>query len=203
LNPDPPKKRITKQTLQTLAGASEQEVTDLLHWYDTYFDPEMESTEDLEPIEPTCDLIASFSDTPDPGVEVEMHLTEEQLITALGFDDGVPTLFNKIRHIAGLTPWSPDWEKHLAENPNQFEPLRLQWHQLAGVHAALRRILTTDDQPPHVCGILFADDVGIGKTIQSVALVAFIAGLSLRHSRGLSLPPIARESLFYTHYQHR
>ncbi|KAH6908973.1 hypothetical protein BKA70DRAFT_1479770 [Coprinopsis sp. MPI-PUGE-AT-0042] len=193
----PPKRRITKQALQTLAGATEQEVTDLLHWYDTYFDPEMESTEELEPIEPAFDLVASFCDSPDPGVEVEAHKSEEQLIAALGFDDGVPPLFNKIRHITGLTPWDPEWEQHLAEHPNQFEPLRLQWHQLAGVHASLRRILTTDDlPPPHICGILFADDVGIGKTIQSVSLLAFIASVSLRHSRGLTMPQIARERKF-------
>ncbi|KAH6886631.1 hypothetical protein BKA70DRAFT_1464552 [Coprinopsis sp. MPI-PUGE-AT-0042] len=108
----------TKQALQTLAGATEQEVTDLLHWYDTYyFDPEMESTEELEPIEPAFDLVASFCDSPDPGVEVEAHKSEEQLIAALGFDDVFPPLFNKIRHITGLTPWDPEWEQHLAEHP--------------------------------------------------------------------------------------
>jgi hypothetical protein len=94
----------------------------------------------------------------DPGVEIESSLPPDVLAMNLGFTRGLPLLFNTYRHDMGLTPWADPraFEDNKIEGDAAFTPVSLRWHQLAGVHSVLRRILSKEPSPGRL-GFLIAD----------------------------------------------
>lgn len=80
-----------------------------------------------------------------------------------------------------------------------MERLYLHWHQLCGVHAVVRINFTETPAPNRCCGVLIADDVGLGKTFQAAATIAFLSELymrqMLRRSKSVPLPPIIGKSV--------
>jgi TATA-binding protein-associated factor len=127
----------------------------------------------------------------DPGVEVEWNMPPNALSQNLGFRSHRPLLFNKFRHKSGVTPW---------DHPNIFErsnvdlvPIKLHWHQLAGTHAILRRFLSPESSfAPS--GILIADEVGLGKTLQALAVIAWLTECVGRQAASTQIPPILGKS---------
>ena len=163
--------------------------------YDEYFGPDQSLMEELEDEEPAQGVVFGEPiEGADPGVEVEATMPSDQLAANLGFQEGhTPFLFNSVRHTAGISAWSPEFEEACRSSCDSIEPFSLQWHQLAGVHAAIRKVFSPTPDVNHCSGILFADDVGLGKTIQSATIMAFLSEVSILQQRELAVPPIARE----------
>ena len=188
------RKKVTKENLAK--SATPEEVIQLLETYDDYFGRYSNADDELENVEePQGVRLGETVEGADPGVHVEAKMSVGQLSTRLGFgDNNMPLMFNTYRHLGGFSGWSKDFELALAQNSDSIEKFSLQWHQLCGVHAALRMILTREPDPRHCTGVLFADDVGLGKTIQAAAIIAVLAGICIQQERNLALPPIFRES---------
>jgi len=109
----------------------------------------------------------------------------------------IPILFNTHRHVGGVTPWDDSTafqDVDRLKTDKEFTPNALRWHQLAGVHAILRRFMS--EEPSHARpGILIADEVGLGKTLQSLATIAWLTECAGRQSNegGSPLPPFLSE----------
>ncbi|RXW12447.1 hypothetical protein EST38_g13407 [Candolleomyces aberdarensis] len=191
----PTKRKVTKEKLAQ--SATPEEVTRLLEMYDQYFGHPSTVEEELDAEEPQGVAFGQPEEGADPGVEVEAKMTISQLASRLGLGTGVmPFLFNTVRHSGGLTAWTKEFEDACRLKDKILEKFSLQWHQLCGVHAALRMILTPTPQPNHCTGVLFADDVGLGKTIQTSAIMAILSDVCVLQQRKLALPPVARELPF-------
>jgi SNF2 family DNA or RNA helicase len=117
-----------------------------------------------------------------------------ELCERLHFEGGVPFLFNNLRDAAGENAWSSEFEDLIATGSDSLEPFSLLHHQLVGVHAILRRVLSPTPSVARA-GVLLADDVGIGKTVQSAAVIAFLSELPVKIERSLGVPPLLRASI--------
>jgi TATA-binding protein-associated factor len=127
------------------------------------------------------------------GMEGEARLSPRALAKALGFVDKLPYQFNNTRHMTGLNPWD---QPESFQAPTQLNPLKLHWHQLAGVHSMARNIFTSE-ATQSMRGILVADEVGLGKTALSVAFIAFVNQVKVIQDRNQKLPAVIRESFFH------
>lgn len=178
--------------------ATEEDVTDILHFYHEYFD---QSTE-LEEEAPISDALPNNQELNDCGgdfgMEEESKMTSVSLALALGYRTGVPPSFNIVRDRSGLTPWDdpkPFSSVNLDALPDNLTRLLLHWHQLAGNHSILRSVLSKVPEPFRTPGVLVADEVGLGKTAQAVAVISFfIQGIFLQQTKR-KLPKIMREFL--------
>ncbi|KAJ2932836.1 hypothetical protein H1R20_g4265, partial [Candolleomyces eurysporus] len=175
------KRKVTTESLSKLA--TPEEVSQLLEMYDQFFGAESDSNEELDAEEHQFVSFGEPVQGADPGVEIEAKMSASDLAANLGFQNGMPFLFNTKRLSSGGTAWSQEFEDACNSKPDALEPFSLQWHQLAGVHAALRKVLSPTSNPHHCTGILFADDVGLGKTIQASAIMASLSGLSVHISK--------------------
>jgi hypothetical protein len=177
--------------LQSLA--SREDVADIITLYDECFNSSSGDSSQLEGQVATVPFkFGLCSDGADPGTEVEATMSPAVLSRNLGFSNNIPILFNTHKHNGGITPWDDSaafQNEDLLKTDKAFTPIELRWHQLAGVHAILRRMLSPE--PSHVSpGILIADEVGLGKTLQSLAIVAWLTESAGRTSRNSTLPPI-------------
>jgi TATA-binding protein-associated factor len=181
--------KVTTQDLQTLA--STEDVTSLGHLYDAFFSTPTIDEVTVEDRSPRLSIaFAEPVDGADVGVEVEAGMTEKQIIASLGFVfKDLPFLFNKRRHGGGLNFWDHDLKK---DDP-ELSPFRLHPHQLAGVHATIRKVTLTKPLAGHCTGVLLADSVGLGKSLQAITTAAFFIDVCTRQVKNLSLPPIIRE----------
>ncbi|KAF8057085.1 P-loop containing nucleoside triphosphate hydrolase protein, partial [Lyophyllum atratum] len=193
------KPTVDAKMLKSLA--SEEDVADIISLYNDFF--KNRSLEDSVPIheqQPTIDIgFAECKDgSPDPGVEVEYNMSPEALSRALGFVNGLPFLFNTHRHTGGLSSWDPA-DAHLFDASKvasnlEMEAITLHWHQLCGAHSMTRVNFTEKPAPGRCCGVLVADDVGLGKTFQQAVMIAVLTQLAMRRmlpaaNRG-PLPPV-------------
>ncbi|RXW15947.1 hypothetical protein EST38_g9910 [Candolleomyces aberdarensis] len=189
------RKKVTKENLAR--SATPEEVARLLETYDVYFASSSSGAEELEIEESQGLFFGEPVEGADPGVQIEAAMTTAQLATRLGLgSDNMPFLFNNVRHSGGYSAWTKEFEDACRSKSDSLEKFSLQWHQLCGVHAALRMILTPAPQPTHCAGVLFADDVGLGKTIQTSAIMAILSDVCVLQQRNLALPPIARDLPF-------
>ena len=156
--------------------ATEEDVTDVLNLYHEYFDQD-EEDEDEPPISDALPEKQKLNDCGgDFGMEEEAKMTPASLALSLGYRTGVPPSFNIVRHRLGLSPWdNPDSFSYtdIDALPDYLTKLRLHWHQLAGNHSVVRSILSPVPDTSRVLGILIADEVGLGKTAQAIAVMAF------------------------------
>jgi SNF2 family DNA or RNA helicase len=174
-------------------SASESDILLIYGEYDSWFGSQNDDSDDLMLEEPVIPVFSSKGATPDSGIEAERHMSYSALSTCLDFEDGVPFLFNDLRDNAGEHAWSPEFAELHAARSSSLEPFHLLHHQLVGVHAILRRFLSSKPIADGTLGVLLADDVGIGKTIQSAAVIAFLAEIPVKIKRGLAIPPFLRE----------
>jgi TATA-binding protein-associated factor len=185
--------------------AKQEDVDDIINLYADYFDTE--PTAGWEPIIDTQPKISIPFGVPaddsavDPGVEMESNMKPEALCHNLGFKNGLPILFNRYRHVDGLIPWDPKFQ-HLFTDPTKrspdLKPIALHWHQMAGVHAIVRNLFSAQPSANHIPGVLLADEVGLGKTFQAGALIAFLSDLAFRQQKNMPLPPIIGKHEFLT-----
>ncbi|KAL0575320.1 hypothetical protein V5O48_006649 [Marasmius crinis-equi] len=168
--------------------ASEDDIAELSNLFDEYFNHAPSDEPPLQP-RPDPELLAALREDGAIGMEVEATMSPEQLGRALGYRNGLPFQFNEQRHANGMTVW---------DHPEAFKsadisPLRLFWHQLAGLHSIIRNCTTPRDaKKPSTPGMLIADEVGLGKTALCLMVIAFVNQvLLLRKSKNnLPMPPI-------------
>ena len=164
--------------------ASKEDVSDVIALYTDFFNcPQSSNSISLINQCPTLQL--SFGESPDTtglGIGVESTLSSQTLASNLGFPNGLPLTFNSHRHQGGLTPWdNPElFEPDQVTENTQMEPITLHWHQLAGVHSIVRMLFTEKPVPGRCCGVLVADEVGLGKTFQAATAMAFFSDLAIR-----------------------
>ncbi|KAG5634213.1 hypothetical protein H0H81_002857 [Sphagnurus paluster] len=188
--------------------ATEEDVSDLVNLYRTYFDTNEPG--DYLPLDDQHLSIAARLVAPDGtdlGVESESLMTPQELAASLCFDMGLPFLllfiFNKYRHCDGYSNWDKKFEHLFEEKDGKINkdlvPISLHWHQLCGVQAIIRMNFSPQASKRVCPGVLIADDVGLGKTFQAAALIAFLCKPMTRHdlaptlespATNMYLPPI-------------
>lgn len=188
--------KVNSQALSSLA--TQTDVTDIIALYHEFFSINQDGEAASQVYEPQLpNNFATTDNGVDPGVEFESTMEPNLLATSLGFPRGLPLLFNTFRHKGGLSPWThPDVFKPPHQDP-MLEPLKLFWHQLAGVHAIIRMNFHPNLSSSRFNGTLIADEVGLGKTFQAATVVVFLTDLVLRQSLGHPLPPIISSSSLY------
>ena len=130
-------------------------------------------------------------------MEEEAKMTPASLAISLGYRTGIPPSFNIVRDRSGSSPWdNPDSFSYtnIDALPDNLTKLRLHWHQLAGNHSILRSILSQVPDTSRVLGILIADEVGLGKTAQAIAVVVFFMQAVFLQQTNRKLPRILRTS---------
>ncbi|KAJ4463203.1 P-loop containing nucleoside triphosphate hydrolase protein [Lentinula lateritia] len=182
--------------------ATAGDLRDLTDIYQQYFQPP-EDDDDRRPlIDQTVHLSFNFRDVQqgDLGMEVESDMSPEMLATSLGFlRQALPHQFNTLRAMNGITPWDKATQFETeADNHQNLLPLSLHWHQLAGIHSIARSVFTKTAVPDHCTGVLVADEVGLGKTAQSLSFIAFLnqAIMIQKHKQPSKLPPILKTFKF-------
>lgn len=172
--------------------ASEADVDYLVRLYQDLIDAPEEDSPPLQ-VGPQLDgLFAALEGGGSLGVEPEMAMSPDQLADELGFTNQLPFLFNQHRHKTGFVVWNMPT---LFENPDSNSdilPLRLHWHQLAGLHAILRLCFSSEPGKILNPGALIADDVGLGKTGMAISTIAFLAHIKNLKSVNHSLPKVIR-----------
>ena len=112
----------------------------------------------------------------DPGVEVEMGMSPDELAKELGFPDQLAFLFNKYRHAKGFSPWNnPSLFSEENCTNSDIQPLCLHYHQLAALHAIVRKVFSEEAEDDMCTGVLLADGVGLGKTAVATSLMCFLS----------------------------
>ncbi|KAF9444080.1 hypothetical protein P691DRAFT_678274 [Macrolepiota fuliginosa MF-IS2] len=184
--------KVSAKALQSMA--SEEDANDLLMVYQEYFETGVD--EDDEP--PITDILPEHRELMDKGgdfgMEAEKNLSFDKLALRLGFKTGLPPLFNTLRHrSSGISPWE-DENLFNANVPHpDLIPMALHWHQLAGTHSMVRSLFTAAKDGAHTTGVLIADEVGLGKTAQSVTVIGFLNQVIWLQREGRKLPPVVAE----------
>ncbi|KAG6871948.1 hypothetical protein C0995_014639 [Termitomyces sp. Mi166 len=191
-----PKGKSKVSTLALKSLASAEDVSDIAALYHDYF--ELPCPDDDE---------AGLPDIPreqkslndcggDFGVEVESSMKAVQLAISLGFTGGLPPVFVSYRHRTGANIWD---DSHLFDNADAdlkqglLSRFSLHWHQLAGVHSMVRTVFTKEPGLSDSLGMLIGDEVGLGKTAQSVALIAFFNLVISAQKNKRTLPRVIRK----------
>jgi TATA-binding protein-associated factor len=175
--------------------ATEEDLAQLMHIYMEYFSPI--DDDDTHALSTELTLSFGLTDTSggDLGMEVESKMEPGILADRLGFlKQHLPHQFNQYRHHSS-TPWDNPDLFNAFPVPDCLQPLRLHWHQLAGVHSIIRNTFTKVTSPDHCTGTLICDEVGLGKTALAITTMAFLSQCALLQAEGGDLPPILGEYL--------
>ena len=113
-------------------------------------------------------------DGEDMGVTAHQKQTYEELSTLLGFPEGRPPLFSKFRSKdSTINSWDdPVESSKWTQGGDDLQPLALKWHQLCGVASMVDKMFVQDGGV--ATNVLLADDVGLGKSAQIMAFIAFL-----------------------------
>lgn len=176
----------------------------MLNLYHEYFEQDLEEEEE-QPISDDLPEKQKLNDCGgDFGMEEEATMSAVSLALALGYRTGRPPSFNTILDRSGLTPWdnSSRFSKlNVDALPDNFKKLTLHWHQLAGNHSIVRSILSKDPNSSCVHGMLVADEVGLGKTAQAIAVIAFfMQAIFLQQSKRKYPPVLGKSTLTSLHH---
>lgn len=134
----------------------------------------------------------------DLGVEEEITMDMTTLATDLGFDNGLPFLFNRSRHSMDLNTWDSPLSfdiKDASFDQDYVTPLSLHWHQVAGIHSILRHVFSPEPDVDHCCGMLVADEVGLGKTAMAIGIISSVSHFIWLQEHKSPLPPILRKCI--------
>jgi hypothetical protein len=105
------------------------------------------------------------------GVEEWQEKTEDELWEMLGLLEKRLPMFNERVDMHSLhDPWDAEGKRWFEdpENQAQIMPLAPHWHQLVGIYKMLNHAFR--GKP-----ILLMDEVGLGKTLQVVSVIAVLA----------------------------
>ncbi|KAG2738555.1 hypothetical protein P692DRAFT_201730973 [Suillus brevipes Sb2] len=130
----------------------------------TFCDPDAETADSVPEFNPDGEDPWDFEWS--EGVEEFQNMSEEDLWTILGIPEQRLPFFNALQDPYGNhDPWTDKGEEWLK---GSGEPLLLRWHQLVGVAKMVQNAFSGTP-------ILLMDEVGLGKTIQIIALIAILA----------------------------
>lgn len=187
---------VKASKFKLLAGTSEvQEVIGLL---EQIFAEDAEVPEFCTPS--TIAFGVPDSDGKDPGVGPESTMSYSQLCSNLGLNDrGNLAIFNEYQHSSKESPWTPDGQKIFAafeklgdayDDGDEFSPSRSHFHQVAGMHSALRQMFGAQKTTQSAMGLLIADAPGLGKTRMSASIAAWLVENGLKQDLKKPLPPL-------------
>ena len=102
------------------------------------------------------------------GVEQYRKYSQQELWEMLGLGNthAIPFFQKKLDVHGTCQPWTEEGEHWLSTSPDA-QPLRVKWHQLVGMIHLL-------DQALQGKPVLLMDEVGVGKTMQAVGLIALL-----------------------------
>lgn len=180
---DAPTKSVDKSVQNMVALQEEMELA-WLTYQDEFAQPEADHQQDVEDerFATDCSLLSHHAAqsgegfASDMGVAHEIQLDHDALMACLGLrgKQSLPFM-NLHRHIKPYLVWTDRLPADQISamirqaQPPDFTLLALRWHQLVGICAAVRMLSKTG-----AGGILFADDVGIGKTSQTMGILALM-----------------------------
>lgn len=111
----------------------------------------------------------------DIGVVAYKNTSLEDLHKLLAFHDGRPIQFSKFRATDDrYDAWEDDRERLWEKGGDGMVEIGAQWHQLTGVCSIVEKIFLDKDMPPKMSHLLIADDVGLGKTVEIMMVLAFL-----------------------------
>ncbi|KAF8054482.1 P-loop containing nucleoside triphosphate hydrolase protein [Lyophyllum atratum] len=180
--------KVSAVDLKDLATA--EDVTDLVLMYHEYFERDVEDEGEPPLTKPPADRQALNDSGGDFGMEEESVMTYGMLTGSLGFRTGLPPQFNKLRDRFGSTPWEDAAPFECKHPPENIENQRLHWHQVAGTRSICRSVFTKVADPAHVPGMLIGDEVGLGKTAQTLTFIAFLMQAIWLQKNNKKLPKI-------------
>ncbi|KAF8054476.1 P-loop containing nucleoside triphosphate hydrolase protein [Lyophyllum atratum] len=183
--------KVSAVDLKDLATA--EDVTDLVLMYHEYFERDVEDEGEPPLTKPPADRQALNDSGGDFGMEEESVMTYGMLTGSLGFRTGLPPQFNKLRDRFGSTPWEDAAPFECKHPPENIENQRLHWHQVAGTRSICRSVFTKVADPAHVPGMLIGDEVGLGKTAQTLTFIAFLMQAIWLQKNNKKLPKILEE----------
>jgi len=191
------RRRALQKNFVTADLAKPEEVLQTISLYTQYFE---EGGLSLERGEAPGEWDVLVEDLGDMGVDLMKGKTIDELSNLLGFADARPVNWNNFRDKDNLVS---GWDKDASANVRQklenggpdMVPLRLLWHQLCGVAAIADRVWT-EEKKPDVHGVLLADDVGVGKTAQVMAFIAFLQLVYESEKEGGQTRPSIISTLF-------
>jgi hypothetical protein len=139
---------------------------------------------------------SAWGQTKDFGVESFKKMGTKDLNWALGFTHNRSTLMVHYR-IPGKDHWDSS-QKCVTDKQVKGvnSPTKLLWHQQVGVAALVTRLFTDEiNDPPEgkTPGVLLADEVGLGKTLQCIAFMHFY----MLWTKGEIDAPLLRKSSGY------
>ncbi|KAJ7852515.1 hypothetical protein B0H14DRAFT_2354763 [Mycena olivaceomarginata] len=103
------------------------------------------------------------------GTEEYSHLSVDQLWVLLGLPDKAIPFFNTKLDPTGLhNPWTDEGNAFFEDDRNSKINLTPQWHQLVGLYEMMNMAFIAEP-------VVLMDEVGLGKTLQIIALVACLA----------------------------
>ena len=152
-------------TTKVLQQEFEADINELLNLHELHISGELETAVQAGPEKDT--EIEELDDWTE-GTEEFAQFTEEQLCQKLGIDPKTKKIpgFNEREDPDGLhDPWKePEWFK---ANKDSTTELTIRWHQLIGIYKLLLNVF---DKKP----ILLMDEVGLGKTIQTIGVLSLL-----------------------------
>lgn len=174
--------------------------SDLRALYDTLVDHFASSLTSVvqNPLSEEDDNVAGLyyvfdKDGSDMGVTKFKTMDDETLMDLLDFPGGRPALFAKYRHHDTMTTsWDTPEDRMWKEGGDSLQPLRLLWHQLCGVASLVDGMF--QQKGATVPNRLLADDVGIGKSAQVMAMIAFLISDWYAEKEGKRRSPLICES---------
>ncbi|KAM6491331.1 P-loop containing nucleoside triphosphate hydrolase protein [Amanita muscaria] len=137
----------------------------------------------------------------DLGVHDMSKKSEAELSTLLSFPNGRPLAWN---NFSAEGKASTAWEETDADMIKRYEeggspdmkPLYLLWHQLVGVASMAEKTWRANNAETPF-GILLADEVGVGKTAQVMAFIAFLQFVQQSEVKGSSRPTLLADKPFF------
>lgn len=180
----------SESVLQNLA--TEEEVAELAQLYESFFAVDTEGAQETR--ETTLSLALPIPGA-DFGVEIEAAMTLAEVEMNLGLVNGLPFLFNTTRRSNGENFWDFPLKPEEEDGAGEVEDFRLHQHQLNGVHAVIRQVFHKQISTDACHGVLNADEVGLGKTLQSIAVCALLIDAVNRQQTGAPLPPLIGECI--------
>jgi len=184
--------------------ASEEEINELKLIYLQHFGDlnyTITEAEEEESIDEQADRHV-WKTLGDLGTEEELKKSSDELAKGLEFPNGRPILFNPEKMKYSTVDF---WDAENLKSTEPREALKLEWVQLAGVTAMVRKTFGSEESSEKKAGILLADEVGMGKTAQIMAFIAFLQQVRLSDQEKRQRPPIIGEfiHLYYLEVMRR
>ncbi|KAJ8463834.1 hypothetical protein ONZ45_g17445 [Pleurotus djamor] len=150
---------------------------------------------DLAPTaRPDEEYAEEFLKCGDLGVDAWQRMSVPELQSLLLFHNSLPPSWPRFLREDGKTTWMPgaNLNDFTVGGPG-FKENALLWHQLVGVAAIVSKMWTAEPTTSRVPGTLLADGVGVGKTAQIMASIAFVQSVWELEQNGKARPPIIKD----------